>query len=93
MNNNRFVIRSLFALALALAACSAAWAQATGSLLGTVADKSGAIIPSAQVTLTNLATNVTQTVQSNNNGNYQILQLLPGNYQVTVEKGASRNSS
>src|SRR5579871_1964462 len=76
----------LLALFMALGACSVVWSQAAGSLVGTVADKSGAIIPDAKVTLTNLATNVTQTVQSNSAGNFQILQLIPGNYQVTVEK-------
>lgn len=78
--------RNLLMLFLALAASTVVMAQATGSLVGNVMDKSGAVIPGARVTLTNLATNETNISQSGPSGNYQFLQLLPGNYKVAVEK-------
>ena len=82
----KFMVRLLVAMFAVMAAGNMGWSQAVGSLVGTVADKSGAIVPGADVTLTNISTNVTQTVQSNSNGNFQFLQLLPSYYRVTVEK-------
>jgi outer membrane receptor protein involved in Fe transport len=57
-----------------------------GTLRGTVADAAGAIVPGASITVRNEATGVTQTVTSDNEGNYQVQSLLPGNYTITVEK-------
>jgi hypothetical protein len=55
-----------------------------GSLSGTVQDKSGAIIPSASVTLTNQGTGEVRTVTANQSGEYSILDVLPGTYSVSV---------
>src|SRR5438552_2765974 len=56
----------------------------TTTILGTVTDKSGAVIPNAQVTATNTATNLSRMVQSNSEGQY-LIELLPvGAYQVEV---------
>ena len=66
---------------------SAAFAQAQASsadLTGTVADVNGAIVPGATVTVKNLATGISRTVTTNDNGEYQILALPPGNYEVTA---------
>ena len=73
-----------FALAVALAG-SLAWSQADrGSIVGTVRDASGALVPSATVTVTNGATGVSVTTQTNSAGEYQVLALLPGVYQAKV---------
>ena len=81
----------LSALLLALlvaGACSHAFGQSTfGSILGTVTDSTGAVIPDATVTLTNLETRETRTSRSDSNGNYQFPNLLPGAYSVVFEKG------
>ena len=62
-------------------------AQTTfGSILGTVTDQSGAAVPAAAVTLTNLGTEAQHRVESDANGNYQFLNLTPGNYSVDFEK-------
>ncbi|MGD0798846.1 MAG: TonB-dependent receptor [Acidobacteriaceae bacterium] len=62
-----------------------------GGIQGTVTDKSGAVIPKAEVTATNTDTGVQTTVQSNGTGNYSITPLQPGNYNVeTVAKGFER---
>ena len=77
--------KTLLSLFVVLATCSITWAQATGSLVGTVTDNAGAVLPGARVTLTNLATNESQSALSNGYGNFQFLQLLPGNYKVVAE--------
>ena len=78
----------IFGTALLLFACSLAWGQAftSGSIVGTVADSSGAIIPRVSLTLTNLGTTAKLTTESDNTGLYQFLNLPPGNYRVDAEK-------
>ena len=68
------------------------FAQATtAELSGTVQDGSGAIVIGAQVTATNIATNITHSTLSEKNGEYVITQLQPGDYTVSVEaKGFSK---
>src|SRR5579884_1786585 len=62
-------------------------AQTTyGSIVGTVTDPSGAPVPNTPVTLTNLGTNETRTQDTNGDGLYQFVSLVPGNYSVAVEK-------
>src|SRR5215469_9612223 len=57
-------------------------AQTTAMLSGTVADQQGGVIPGAQVTLTDEATKVSRSVQSNETGLYAFPSLVPGNYTV-----------
>src|SRR6185437_1653092 len=57
----------------------------TGTLGGTVTDPSGAVIPNAKVTATNAGTGLTRTVTTSSQGNYAIVDLPPGNYNVTVD--------
>lgn len=63
---------------------SSAYAQTTAQLTGTVADASGAIISGAAVTLTDKATGLTRSVQTNNAGLYAFAALTPGTYNVKV---------
>jgi outer membrane receptor protein involved in Fe transport len=65
-----------------------AYAQATasGTIQGTVTDKSGAVVSGAQVIAKSKATDTTRTVTSDGNGDYRF-QLLPiGVYTVTIAK-------
>ena len=65
----------------------ALYAQAAGSSLsGTIVDGSGGAIPSAQVTVTNVATGAKKDVQADNNGHYVASSLSAGTY--TVEASA-----
>lgn len=60
-------------------------AQSTnGTLLGTVTDVSGAVVPKAAVSVTETRTNVTHASSANEHGDYEITNLLPGNYEVAV---------
>src|SRR5947209_3227195 len=67
---------------------SAAFAQAqsdAADLQGYVRDPQGAVVQNAKVTARNPATNFSRTVNTNGEGYYQILNLPPGEYEVTVE--------
>ncbi len=60
-------------------------AQSTfGSIVGTVKDSSGALIPGASVSLTNTGTAAERTVTSDQHGDYSFLNLNPGKYKVSV---------
>jgi Carboxypeptidase regulatory-like domain/TonB-dependent Receptor Plug Domain len=57
----------------------------TGTLTGTVADSTGAVIPNIQVTARNNGTGFTRTTQTNDEGYYSMPFLQLGSYNVTVE--------
>lgn len=76
----------LACLAVMLFSFSMLHAQvATGDILGTITDSSGAIIPNASVTLTNTGTQVKQTMLSSSSGEYVFSLLQHGDYSVTVK--------
>lgn len=56
----------------------------TGSITGTVRDTSGAVITSATVRATNVATGAERVTQTGNIGQYNIPGLIPGNYRVRI---------
>lgn len=72
-------------MALALASVPAFPQTGTGSVAGTVRDAVGAVIPGADVTITNIDTNVARKGISSEVGNYHIGGLPRGNYELTVE--------
>jgi Carboxypeptidase regulatory-like domain/TonB dependent receptor/TonB-dependent Receptor Plug Domain len=53
-----------------------------GTITGTVTDSSGGVVPGASVTLTNIATNVSKTLTTNEAGVYSVTSLIPGSYRV-----------
>jgi len=58
---------------------------ATGRILGRVADPSGAVLAGAKVTLTNQATGISRTAQTNESGDYSFVNVAPGTYQASFE--------
>ncbi len=79
--------RSFFFLALLAFSAAALCGQAnTGTIVGTVRDSSGATVPGATVTVNNQDTQVSSTWASNEQGDYAALFLLPGAYEVTVDR-------
>lgn len=56
-----------------------------GSISGRVTEASGAAVPGATVTVTNLATNTSTTATTNEGGVYTAIYLNPGRYAVAVE--------
>ncbi len=74
------------AFLVTLLACAIAMGQSTSSLRGVVKDTSGAVVPDSAVTLTDSSTGTVRKVLSNGTGEYQLLQVPPGTYALTVEK-------
>src|SRR5271170_414271 len=78
-----------FALALSLTFSPSASAQAgnaAAALNGTIRDTSGAVVPGATIVLTNAKTGFTQTTSSNSTGNYSLVDIIPGDYTVSVSE-------
>jgi hypothetical protein len=62
-----------------------AYAQTSkGFLVGTVADPSGAVVPNANITITNTATGTTRTTTSQENGSYRFDAIDPGTYNLEI---------
>src|SRR6185436_6563402 len=59
-----------------------------GTLRGEVSDPSGAVVAGAKVTATNTATNISVETTTTTSGTFNIPNLLPGMYRVTVEVGS-----
>ncbi len=78
---------AFFALTLALSAAPAAMAQAQSNaadLQGYVRDPQGAVVAGATVTARNKATGLSREGTTNEEGLYKIVNLPPGEYEVTV---------
>src|SRR6185437_7280620 len=59
--------------------------NAQGTILGHVTDQSGAVVSGATVRITNVATSVTRVVKTNTAGDYVFVNIIPGNYDITIE--------
>jgi len=81
---SRQVVVCLAALSFFAVTASLLNAQTTTTLYGTVMDKSGAVVPGAQVTATNVGTNQSRTAQSNAEGQYRFEFMPIGAYVVEV---------
>jgi hypothetical protein len=63
-----------------------AFAQESGTILGTIRDASGGAVPSVRVTITNVDTSDSRTVTTAEDGAFRASGLRPGHYSVKVEK-------
>lgn len=79
--------RELVALLLILLCATAvAFAQAvSGTVVGTVRDSSGAVVPGAAVTATNQQTGIAQSTVTGGEGGYTLPNLPPGIYRITAQ--------
>jgi hypothetical protein len=85
--NRRSLPSLALSLCLILGLAAPAFAQGTTSrVTGTVLDASGAVVPEANVTLTNEATSVSFTTQTTDTGTYVFDSVQVGTYTVAVEK-------
>ena len=63
------------------------WAQLTVSTLrGTATDQSGAVVINARIRVVHLETNLTREVDTNENGDFEILDLPRGGYKLTATR-------
>jgi len=85
MRNHKLFCIAVFSLTLAGLLSVAALAQTTtGTIRGTVVDETGGILPGVEVTVTNPATGATRLTVSDDEGRYQVPELVPGNYEVSA---------
>jgi len=81
-------IRLTFLFLVAVLCTNAAFGQAQSNaadLQGFVRDPSGAVVVGATVSVRNAATNFSREATTNDDGYYQITNLPPGSYEITVE--------
>ena len=64
--------------------------DATGRIIGTISDTTGAVIPEVQVTVIDVATQVSRKTTTNQDGYYQLLALPIGIYKVSAEHDGFR---
>lgn len=77
------ITRAVSLLTIALIFAFSAFAQSnTGSITGVITDPAGAVIPNATVTVINQGTNEKRTVQTDNDGRYEVLSLSTGIYRI-----------
>lgn len=82
---NFFFCLAVAFLVIAIALAASARAQvAGGTIYGTITDPSEKLVPQAQVSITNVATGITNTVMTNSDGFFTAPNLLPGEYEITV---------
>ena len=75
--------RNLLVVGIMLIACAPLFAQQiTGSIRGTVADSSGALVAGATVTARQLETGLGRTATTDRSGNYLLLELPVGHYAL-----------
>lgn len=76
--------RTLIFLVLSCVSLTVHAQSTSASMTGFVTDASGAVVPNATVTITNLASGVSTTAHTNGAGLYLVSGLLPGTYRATV---------
>jgi Carboxypeptidase regulatory-like domain len=82
----RSVFRSALLIVGILTFCQLDYAQSTfGTILGTLKDPSGSVVPMATVTLMNTGTSAERSAISSSNGAYEFVNVEIGNYRLTVE--------
>jgi len=94
MNTHSFSKRSAYLPALLLVlSCGSAFAQGLATLRGTVTDSSGAVVPSATITVTQVGTGLTRTVSTDTEGTYLIPALHPADYVLRAQATGFRQST
>jgi hypothetical protein len=86
----KFALLLMAWLVMALPAKMAAQVS-TATVSGTIADSSGAVIPNAKITATEVATGVNTTAMSNQAGEYTLALLKPGTYSLKVDVSGFKN--
>lgn len=76
--------RGLTQIFIGLAVATAAFGQGLGTIVGTVTDSSGGVVPAAKVKITDEATQAVRETETNSQGYYVVPSLRPSSYQVSI---------
>src|SRR5687768_16917698 len=90
--NFKLVKRILIAAFCFFVTNGIAHAQVAGSLAGTVHDPNGAVVPGAEITIKNDATNFTRTAVTNDEGRWTVTSLPVGSYTLSFEKNGFKKA-
>jgi len=90
MRNLKLLFASLVTLVLVPALVWGQGGATTGSITGTVVDATGGAIVGAEVTITDTATKISQSLPTNEAGTFIFPNVKPGTYDVTVTKTGFR---
>src|SRR5690348_12756814 len=89
-HSSRLVLILACACAVAASSYTARPASAQvlyGSIVGTLTDQTGAVVPKATVTVTNTATGLSRQATTNTDGYYSIPNLQEGTYDLSITAG------
>lgn len=78
------ILAIMVAIGMAIGSSNTFAQSGAGSIQGTVADSTGAVIPGASIHVVDQATSVAADTKSNNVGFYQVPGLFAATYEVTV---------
>ncbi|MBI1955201.1 MAG: carboxypeptidase regulatory-like domain-containing protein, partial [Acidobacteria bacterium] len=88
-----FVKRLAVILSIVLVSAGMMYAQVTtGTIMGTISDSTGAVIPGATVTIRNVETGISRTATTDAAGRYRVPQLGLGSYEITTESAGFQTS-
>ena len=78
--------RIVLTFCCAVSFCVTGWAQSqtTTSIIGTVTDADGAVVPGVQITVRNDNTGAVRETETNSVGSYAVQALRPGTYSITA---------
>ncbi|MBV9146114.1 MAG: carboxypeptidase regulatory-like domain-containing protein, partial [Acidobacteria bacterium] len=79
-------LAAMFLLSILVTVGAFAQTTSAGTVIGTVTDQSGAVVPDAQVALTDLSTNTTLKATTNSSGHYAFPNVAPGSYTLKITK-------
>src|SRR5579872_6422280 len=91
MQMTLFRLSSALALVAALGCGSALAQTASGSIIGTITDSSGAVVAGATVTVRSLSTGSSRVLTTTASGTYSAVSLEPGDYRITVQAPGFQN--
>jgi hypothetical protein len=91
---SRFAVAQLFfaGLILSLTVTTGRAQTFRGTILGTITDTTGAVVPGATITIRNVNTGLVRTTETQADGSYREPELPIGTYDMTVEKGGFQTS-
>src|SRR5882757_11101779 len=82
MHRSRFALITMLNMVLLLTPC--AWAQENATIVGTVVDASNAVVPNAEITLTNTTTSQIRQTTSNTSGIYLFANVGVGQFTLSA---------